>query len=483
MRTIAGDNSAGSPVHEGDAQMAAPYFGLKGLGIAVLFTIALFWPMASAQGPLTYFDTAEYVDRGEKIIGVLIDDPGTSQGAGEGTGAASPAEGKTGTKVRSLPYSLYAFLAGATPLGLYMICLLQGVAVIWAFFALVPRVPEQSRVPVAIGVVLVGALSSLPWFVSYAMPDILGAILPIYYICLLGRMDALFAWQRWVLALLTTGTILSHYGNLPLAAFLALAVLGWRWRKGSLRIGVLLLAAGPVVAALSFNFVVGGVVADEPSAAPKRFPILLARSLEDGPARWYLDDACDTRDYAICDLFEHMPRDITAFLWAQDGYRTATDDQVEAIRAQENEILWEAFKRYPLEQTAALLGNAALQTVKIGTDNMWPANPAGGVLSPTSLGPPDIDRAKPTTIVLFDWIVPIATLMAAIACIVAIASGRIDRSWTRALFLLIAALVINAFIFGGLSAPVDRYQGRFAWLIPALLVLSIMRPAKKATPN
>jgi hypothetical protein len=35
----------------------------------------------------------------------------------------------------------------------------------------------------------------------------------------------------------------------------------------------------------------------------------------------------------------------------------------------------------------------------------------------------------------------------------------------------IAGLVANAAIFGGLSAPVDRYQARVIWIIPMLAAL------------
>ena len=38
---------------------------------------------------------------------------------------------------------------------------------------------------------------------------------------------------------------------------------------------------------------------------------------------------------------------------------------------------------------------------------------------------------------------------------------------------VLIALLVNAAVYGGLSAPVDRYQSRLAWLIPALLALDL----------
>jgi hypothetical protein len=48
--------------------------------------------------------------------------------------------------------------------------------------------------------------------------------------------------------------------------------------------------------------------------------------------------------------------------------------------------------------------------------------------------------------------------------------GKLDqgRRETDILLVLLAGLAINAVIFGGLSAPVDRYQGRIIWLVPML---------------
>ncbi len=39
------------------------------------------------------------------------------------------------------------------------------------------------------------------------------------------------------------------------------------------------------------------------------------------------------------------------------------------------------------------------------------------------------------------------------------------------LLVAVAGLAINAAIFGGLSVPVDRYQGRVVWIVPVLAAL------------
>jgi hypothetical protein len=100
------------------------------------------------------------------------------------------------------------------------------------------------------------------------------------------------------------------------------------------------------------------------SLAPNRVPVLLARSIEDGPGRWYLEEECAHVDrYAICELFDEIPRSVFEMLWAEDGIRTATDEQMARIRAEETEIVLAAARRYPLQQAH---GRAATRAARRG---------------------------------------------------------------------------------------------------------------------
>ena len=454
------------------------YLNASGLGLALLAAIVLCWPMLLVDGPLYYADTLAYLHHGEKIVGAAMERlspvPSLDPTAGAMAAQAGDSGAADGAKLRSIPYSLYAYLTAMTPAGLWITCVLQAAAVLWTFLVLVPRLEGRMIRRAAIGFAGVAGFTSLPWFVSYAMPDILGAILPVFYIAVLGRTDKLAWWQTTALVILATGAVLSHYGHLPLAGALALLVIGWRWFERSLKPMTIVLCLLPVLLAALANYGAGRISTGEDSIAPKRLPILLARSLEDGPARWYLEDACPTATYAICDLFETMPNNIGSFLWAEDGYGKATDAQVEAIRREENTILLEAFRRYPVTQARALLGNAALQTVAVGTGEMWTLPPGAPPfdISEVALGEEVIDRPA---LRIFDIVIPLATGLAFLALILAWWRGLLGRDQFLALAVTFAALAINAAIFGGLSAPVDRYQSRLVWLLPALLTVYATR--------
>ena len=59
----------------------------------------------------------------------------------------------------------------------------------------------------------------------------------------------------------------------------------------------------------------------EASVAPKRYPFALARSVADGPGLWHLEKHCDTYHYAVCEVFDDIPKGVGEFLWEETGLR------------------------------------------------------------------------------------------------------------------------------------------------------------------
>ena len=120
------------------------------------------------------------------------------------------------------------------------------------------------------------------------------------------------------------------------------------------------------------------------SLAPKRYPIQLARSVEDGPGAWYLRDHCATERYAICEVFgPNPPRDVGEFLWSRNGVRyRATAEQMERIRAEESIIVRRAAMAYPGFQLRGRFQHGA-PVFDFGTgDLIWnrPREPVGPVI-------------------------------------------------------------------------------------------------------
>jgi uncharacterized ion transporter superfamily protein YfcC len=77
--------------------------------------------------------------------------------------------------------------------------------------------------------------------------------------------------------------------------------------------------------------------------------------------------------------------------------------------------------------------------------------------------------------VIFKGVIPLLAALIAATLLILLYARRdrlgVGRREREMLFMAVAGLAINAAIFGGLSVPVDRYQGRVIWIIPALAAL------------
>jgi hypothetical protein len=451
---------------------AVPLLSPRGMLLALGCALVLAWPMLATGSYLIFSDTDSYIRGGEIIWRMALDmaglDPSGGSGgapAGGGGDGGRPMVNERGQPyvVRSFIYSAYTFAAGAAiwPAGF---ALLQAAMTLWLLFALIGPAAAARPGLLTAAFLYLAALTTLPWFASYLMPDLLAAAVVIYAAILVRRFDALVPWQRLAIGAIAAFAIAAHYGHGPLAAGLLGAVLLWRLVTRRLTLAVTVAAVLPVFFAPLANLGASSVALDTPSVTPLRLPILLARSIQDGPARWYLEEACPEAPLAFCEAFgEDVPDSIPEFLWGEGGIDSLTSEQMARIREEEFTILAHAFLAYPVAQTASVLGNTARQTTKVGTGEISPGErDAQGRISRTRAA-----RAE-AVLALFDRITPIATWSGAVLVLGLLLARRLDRNEIEVLGVVVLGLALNAMIFGGLSAPVDRYQSRLVWLIPAL---------------
>lgn len=461
---------------------AAPLLSARGGVIALLAALALCWPMLATGNYLVYSDTGSYI-RGGQIIwdmatGMLdAGDPRPPAGTGgDGAAAAADPAGEQGGGyvVRSFVYSVYTLAAGAAiwPAGF---AVLQAAMTLWMLFALIgPDAAARPRILLA-GFAFLAAFTTLPWFTVYLMPDMLAAAVLVYAAILVRRFDELGPWQRLAIGAIAAFAVVAHYGHGPLAAGLFGAVLLWRLVSRRLTLSVTVAALLPVLFSPLANLSASSVALDTPSVAPLRLPILLARSIDDGPARWYLRDACPEAPLAFCEAFgDEVPSNIAEFLWDENGIDSVPPEVMARIREEEFRVLAAAFRAYPLRQTASFLENAALQTVKVGTGQIYLGanNDEFRLTEPNPSGQAVVDA--------FDTITPIGTAAGGLLLLGLLVSGRLTRPEAEILGVVLLGLLLNALIFGGLSAPVDRYQSRVAWLLPALAAIFMARRAGSA---
>ncbi len=329
---------------------------------------------------------------------------------------------------------------------------------LWMLFALIGRAALARPGILAATWLYLAAVTTLPWFASYQMPDLMAAAVILWGAILAWRFDDLGPWQRVALTLIAAFAVAAHYGHGPVAAALYALVLLWRLVRRRLTLAVVAAAMFPIFFAPLANLGASSVALDKPSAAPLRLPVLLARSIGDGPARWYLEEACPEAPLAFCEAFgDWVPRNIPQFLWDKDGIDSLTPELLERIRDEEFLVLARAFRAYPVEQTASLFGNAARQVVEVGLGGIRVENADGEVT----------DHAR-AVVRIFDRVVPIGVWTGAALLLWLALRGRLTRPELETAAVVVLGLLINAGVFGGLSAPVDRYQSRAIWLLPAL---------------
>ena len=451
----------------------------------LVFTLALFWPMLINGGPLLFFDTPTYLNQGYEAVSWVTGKLGIGAGeAAVAVDAASGAAAATGEDVaaaggapevraiRSVPYAIFSYLAILTPLGTYGLALAQTLMVVAPLVAIVLAAEPEARPrgPLAIGGLALVALTSVAFFTSFLMPDVLAAVVVLYAMALVRGFDEAGFVLRLVLAGVACFAIASHYGHVPVAFAVLVVAVALRWLSSRSSGWMVAAAVLPFVLAIGFNAALGVVVSGGASIAPKRLPLLIARSIEDGPGYRYLIEACPTENYAICEHFDVLPDNIQDVMWEPGGIGDASGEMIARIRDEELHVIWEIFKRYPAEQTTALIGNSLAQFFALGTENLH-----RGTMRFTAQDGYRVDmrRGEPSPVIDALGVIHVLSVIVGALAIVWLAftgPGLRPRDRDMVLVLLVG-LLANAAVFGGLSAPVDRYQSRLAWIVPFVAML------------
>ena len=356
--------------------------------------------------------------------------------------------------------------------------------------------------------------TSLPFFTSFAMPDVfagfsvLSAVLLLVYGDRLGRGEAIGLW------LLLAACANFHASNGPI--LLALAALGGLlvWRAGAGRRRALAAGGailGAVAAAILAGSVYGLVVKLRSGDTLRRPPFLAVRVLADGPGRAYLRGACarNAHAYTLC-ASRTLPLDDTEdMLWADDPalglYNAAEFPVREALSKEETRFVLHAVASDPVGEAAAALGGFARQLVTFPvaeplenpayylTDSYWSdTNLPALVLGMGGCGP-GLDRCgsrlPPAPLTLIHYGAVAAALAYAgwslrrLRVLRRLASGEWDAPARLAAVavLLLAAVVVNAAVCGALSGVFPRYQARIVWLAPLAALLLAAADRRRAT--
>jgi len=333
-------------------------------------------------------------------------------------------------------------------------------------------------------------LSSISWYVSFIMPDILGGVLYLCIYLLVFARDTLSKAERWSLAPIAWWAIAAHSTHLLLAIGLCLllALLPlFRWRPIVPRAralaevaGIVALAAGSLLALHTYFY-------RTPSLDGRRPPYLMARILSDGPGAWYLQTHCAKLNWAICSYLDHMPKDTDDFLWDDNGvWDLANEATHKRLLQEEMPLVRATLVAYPGAQFSKSLANFGNQLNDFGVDSFenqdWMEDALNHAM-PTShasyLQSLQAHNAVPSHrfTSIQRWVV--FASIAGLVVVLPLVWRRQPRLLGLAI-VLIPAVLANAFVTGVLSTVDPRYQARVIWLIPLLAALAVLSLRRKA---
>lgn len=452
---------------------------LRGMLAGILFS----WTLLLIGGPIYIADSLAYYKGGRAAV-----DFATSkfERASEAPASTSPnstqeQELKAGerleshisekvpeaTGVRSIAYSVMAYVLGAPNGTMMLLAIAQGLLTGLVFAYFLECFAVRSNKGVAVAAIVLAICTPLAFVSVFAVPDIYAGGLIAALIALSIAVERMSIMLRILFVSFTALAISVHASHPPLAAVVTLACMIFRIYRGDRRTVYLAWVLAPLVLGMAVTLTANRVGFGETSLAAKRYPLTLARSISDGPARWYLERHCHEIKYTVCEIFPNgFPKDITSFLFSSKGLENvATPAQMDQIRAEEFQIVLAAAWEYPMVESSKLANNFLRQLMLVQPYVQFHEtvvlNSAG---MPTLVS--QISNSEPwwTT-----WIgsVSLITTVISLAWIV-LRWKSMDIISKQAVAILILAILSNAAICVYFSGITGRYQARVIWLVPLL---------------
>ena len=451
-----------------------------------LLTVMLLWPLIFFGRPTYFIDSVSYYKGGQAAVTFAaaklapVASPGGPSGAT--TRAVDPAAAADGAKgARSIVYSVATYVLRAPGADMALVALAQALATALTMAAIlgVTGVRRIRTVALIGGVVAVATPAA--FFVNLIVPDIFAGLLVAILALFATAGDRLSRGVRIVLLGVASFAVTAHASHVPLAA--GLFVLGglWLWFGAAGRRGMIVWLAGPLALGVAATMVTGLIGFGTVSIAAKRFPLTLARSIEDGPARWYLERQCATQHYAVCEIFgTDIPRSAHVFLWGPMGVTTrATPAQMDRIRAEEREIVVAAARAYPLAQVGKAVGNTVRQIGRFGlAETRFSKKVVLDATGTPVLAPVSVSHTA--LLAVIEWLSIVSAAVG--AAWLAVRFRRLERDEQAMVLLLTAGIIGNAFICAAFSAVADRYQARVVWLVP-LFALALLPYLRRVMPD
>jgi hypothetical protein len=328
------------------------------------------------------------------------------------------------------------------------------------------------------------ALTSLGWYVSIIMPDILGPVLYLTFYLLVFARETLSRGERLTLCGIACWAVTAHATHMILAFFLCVVLilvlllqrqLKWRIMRAAGEMGAILAIAAVAQLALY------GSIYGKLSLNGERPPYLMARLVADGTGGRFLQQHCREVRWMICSRVQNISGDADHFLWDPDGgWGGASAATQEGMREEEMAFVIATVHAYPREQFSKSMAAFWGQLKTFGIEDLdpstWVTNEFDEVL-PASRAHYLASRQARNALHIEGftafqiWVVrSFLVITIALLLVRRYLSPRLIGLSIVVIFIVIA----NAFVTGTMSMVDERYGSRVIWMLPFLTGLLAM---------
>ena len=491
-----------------------PLFDVRRAVMVVLAALVLLWPAAINGGVFFSTDSIGYIRGVDQVVGKLFGDRaktvwsalpmGLGFSVASGAASAPPPAKSPPMAGRSVYYGALVNL-GARTGGFWLSVVIQCLMGAFSLHLLARAFGWRREASYALLVGAAAFLTPLPFILDGLMPDALTPVLALVAAAVVAGGKRLSRWE-WgcAFALLafagmahTTHMILL-FGLVLVALLIAATGVGRTTRaapmKGAGLLGLALMAG--LLSGMAFNVAVQKAY----GAPPVQPPFLTARLIGDGrPGEGFIRRHCPQAGFAVCQFKDRLPMETDDFLWGASPPHAAfwTADPMTRVALGNEQFKFAAavFAENPLGVARQVITDGWTQARDMSLFEVNHKDNVRAAMQVWMVGPDAVQwrasmayrKAWPTA--LLDIVEEAMVLTAALALAALAfrtrAGVQADAASSAILIaglVVLAALLGNALICGGLSGIFGRYQARIT--APFILVgLAALTQLRRGRPG
>jgi hypothetical protein len=449
------------------------------------------WPALYNGQPIFFPDTTAYIRGADAAIAKItghqsIWSPPPVSAAGDIVSLSNPKD-KFVIAGRSIYYGALVY-AGDLLDRFWPTILMQAAAVALAVGLTLYLTIGFSWLALAMIVSGLALVTPMAFFASFLMPDVFAgvAILGAANLAVLADRMSRTTMLAWI-SLICAAALFHTSHLLLMVAIFSLCVLC----KAILKIEISWKGVAGLAFCIAFAFAGEAAfniaVKKSLGAEPVRPPYLMARLIADGPGADYLKANCPQANFTVCRFVDRLPLSSAEnFLWNSDPnqggvFATSDPDTRRLLVAEQNYFILATVKYDPLGVIGSVLRNGISQIAVIGLTEFnyqeinlsfyrshVPQNYLT-IMQETKAWNDQMPVGPASKLVVASTVLSIVFI--AWLLIQNHRAVERDRRFETFAGMIIAGVLLNAFICGALSGPTERYQTRVIWLAPFLACL------------